>query len=271
MAGDAVLAVAGDWWLIRLWTAFARGLGQLWAGDPAASDAFREVEEVLAGAGVAEPNHTQWFGHAVHAHLLADRTGDAERVLGVLAPRAAAHPAAWPRFVLALGRARLAEHRGEPGVAIDGYRHALALLGDVDLPLQRSEAQLALGGALRRHGRPLESRAPLAEALAAAERCGAAPLAAAAAAELRLAGGRRRAASAHDRDRLTAAELRVARAAAAGYSNAEVARALHLSVNTVSTHLKRTYAKLGIAGRRQLAVTDLDAHAADGAPGPGDG
>lgn len=53
---------------------------------------------------------------------------------------------------------------------------------------------------------------------------------------------------------LTAAEQRVAQRAAAGASNPEIARELHIARTTVETHLKRAYAKLGIDGRRQLAA-----------------
>jgi LuxR family maltose regulon positive regulatory protein len=48
---------------------------------------------------------------------------------------------------------------------------------------------------------------------------------------------------------LTASELRVLRLVAEGYSNAEVARELVLSPNTVKSHLKRVYEKLGVRSR----------------------
>ena len=55
---------------------------------------------------------------------------------------------------------------------------------------------------------------------------------------------------------LTASELRAARLAAQGRSNAEVAQAVVVSLKTVETHLSHACAKLGLAGsgaRRQLA------------------
>lgn len=83
--------------------------------------------------------------------------------------------------------------------------------------------------------------------------------------ELHIAGGRRRAAG-EDPDALTAAELRVARLAADGLTNAEIARSLQLSPNTVATHLKRTYSKLGIRSRRELRDVELRAQPRAGEP-----
>lgn len=245
---------APEAWLIRLWAAFADGLAGLWAGDPAAAEHFTEVERVLDVAGIREPNHTQWLGHGVAAHLLAGDRAAARRLVADFEPVAAAHPSRWPRCVLALCRARIAEHEGEDDAALAGYAEALDALGDVDLPLQRAEVLLAHGRLLRRRGEAVVARPPLAEAARIAGAHGARPLEEVARLELRLAGGRRR--REHDRDRLTLSEQRVARMAAGGLSNAEIAAALQLSTNTVATHLRRVYAKLGVPGRRRL---DLDA------------
>ena len=53
---------------------------------------------------------------------------------------------------------------------------------------------------------------------------------------------------------LTAGELRVARAAATGASNREIADELFLSVKTIEMHLTRTYQKLAIRHRNQLVT-----------------
>ena len=247
-------------WFAKLWIAHVRGLGLLWDGDERASEVLLEAERVSDAAGIGNPNHIHWAGHAIAAHLLAGRDADAERLVGRLDERADALAVRWPRFAATLGRARLAERAGDDDAAEAAFRAAPEILDGVDLPLQRVEGLLAHGGFLRRHGRSVDSRAPLREAVRLAEECGARPLAEAAASELRLAGGRRRRSPA-DRDQLTAAELRVAREAAAGHTNAEIARRLHLSENTVETHLKRVFAKLEIRSRRQLAGRDLDADA----------
>jgi DNA-binding CsgD family transcriptional regulator len=53
---------------------------------------------------------------------------------------------------------------------------------------------------------------------------------------------------------LTSAERRVAGEVSRGLSNREVARCLFISQNTVESHLKHIYPKLGIHSRMQLAV-----------------
>ncbi|MEV4558260.1 LuxR C-terminal-related transcriptional regulator [Kitasatospora sp. NPDC049285] len=53
---------------------------------------------------------------------------------------------------------------------------------------------------------------------------------------------------------LTAREREIALLAAAGTSSKDIAAALQLSVRTVDNHLQRSYAKLGVTTRRELAV-----------------
>ena len=67
-----------------------------------------------------------------------------------------------------------------------------------------------------------------------------------------MAGGRPRRERRHGLDALTPGELRVARLAAEGRTNRQIAHALYVTVKTVETHLAHVYAKLGIS-RRQPA------------------
>jgi DNA-binding CsgD family transcriptional regulator len=57
---------------------------------------------------------------------------------------------------------------------------------------------------------------------------------------------------------LTRRENDVARRAAQGRSNREIADELSLSIRTVENHLQRVYDKLGLAGRRELSPVVLD-------------
>ncbi len=248
-------ADCGEQWFARVWLAHVRGLRLFWQGDRSASDQFLVAERLTEHAGVSEPCHVQWQAHAVAAHLAAGRVDDAVRVVEWVEEAAARLPCAWPSAAASLGRARLAVAQGDDVEADAQYGLALDKLKEAALPLFRAETLLSYGSYLRRQGRPADARSHLRHALEQAQRHGADHLAAAARAELLTAGGRRR--PRRDGAHLTPAERRVAEQAASGMSNTDIARALYLSVNTVETHLKRVFVKLGITSRRQLMAHDL--------------
>jgi DNA-binding CsgD family transcriptional regulator len=54
------------------------------------------------------------------------------------------------------------------------------------------------------------------------------------------------------RDALTASELRVARLAAEGMTNPQIAQALFITTKTAAVHLTHVYRKLGVSRRAQL-------------------
>ena len=137
---------------------------------------------------------------------------------------------------------------------------AAGLLEETPYVLDRAHALADLGSALRRSGRRSDGRRCLALALELAHECGAAPLTAMARAELRLAGGRTRAASPSQAVRLTPAEERVAVKAAGGLTNKQISHSLFITVKTVEWHLSQAYRKLGIGRRSDLthALSDAD-------------
>jgi DNA-binding CsgD family transcriptional regulator len=71
--------------------------------------------------------------------------------------------------------------------------------------------------------------------------------------ELIAAGAKPRRDAITGRDALTAGELRVARLAAEGLTNREIAQALFITTKTAKAHLGRVYRKLEITRRGQLA------------------
>jgi DNA-binding CsgD family transcriptional regulator len=139
---------------------------------------------------------------------------------------------------------------GQEGLAL--LRESVAALESSPALLERARSLAELGAALRRLGERAEARAPLARALELAARCGARPLAARAREELKAAGARPRRPWLTGVDALSPSELRVARLAAEGRSNREIAGELYVTLKAVEGHLARAYAKLGIQGRGQL-------------------
>ena len=125
---------------------------------------------------------------------------------------------------------------------------ALAEHARAEDPFQRARTLLVLGATQRRAKQRGAARATLAEALAAFERVGAPLWVEKARAELARIGGR-----APSGDELTVAERRIAELVAAGHTNREVAAALFITEHTVEAALTRTYRKLGIRSRGELA------------------
>jgi DNA-binding CsgD family transcriptional regulator len=119
--------------------------------------------------------------------------------------------------------------------------------------LQLGRSLVELGAALRRRGSRRDAREPLRRGLDLAVRCGAAPLAEHARQELFASGARPRRDAIAGRDALTPSEARIARLAAEGMTNREIAGSLFLSPKTVEMHIGRVYRKLGIDSRRMLA------------------
>jgi DNA-binding CsgD family transcriptional regulator len=127
-------------------------------------------------------------------------------------------------------------------------RESVAVLEHGPSRLEHARSLVALGGALRRGNRARDARSMLSAGLDLAIVCGAQRLTEEAQQELLAAGGRRRRRAEQGVESLTASELRVARLAANGLSNVEIAQSLFVSVKTVETHLAHVYGKFGLAG-----------------------
>jgi DNA-binding CsgD family transcriptional regulator len=125
-------------------------------------------------------------------------------------------------------------------------------------PFERSRMQLMLGSRLRRRKRIQEARELLRAAQAGFDNLGASLWVERARKELRAAGVASRAQAPAPWSSLSAQELQVARMAAEGLSNRQIAERLYLSHRTVASHLYRIFPKLGITSRAQLTVMSLD-------------
>jgi DNA-binding CsgD family transcriptional regulator len=142
----------------------------------------------------------------------------------------------------------------EPGVlGIGLLEQAVAHLRRSPARLEHALALLELGAATRRAGRRADARESLREALELARACGADAVTMRAHEELIAAGARPRRDPTQSRSNLTPSELRVARMAADGMTNREIAQALFLTENTIETHLRSVFRKLQLRSRSQLA------------------
>jgi len=143
--------------------------------------------------------------------------------------------------------------RIEGGDGLEDLNKAAELLGGIGARVDQARALVEVGASLAADGRREEARAPLHEGGDLARRLGADDTSERADFHLRRAGGRPRADREGVPGGLTPSELRVARLAARGLTNAEIAADLVVTAHTVRFHLGRAYRKLGVARREELA------------------
>jgi DNA-binding CsgD family transcriptional regulator len=141
---------------------------------------------------------------------------------------------------------------GERGVAL--LARAAEVLADAPRRLEYARAVVDLGAALRRANRRSQAREPLERGMEIAHRCAAIATVERAHAELLACGARPRRPVRTGVEALTPSELRVARLAASGLTNREIAQALFVTRPTVTTHLGAVYRKLDVNAREQLAA-----------------
>ncbi|MFD4322236.1 ATP-binding protein [Streptomyces sp. NPDC058548] len=141
----------------------------------------------------------------------------------------------------------------DPDEAEPYFRASLADPAASRWPFEHALAQLDFGEWLRRRRRSAEARPFLAAALETFERLDARPWTERATSELRAAGvSVADATSPSAATELTPQELHIARLAAEGLTNRDIAARLYLSPRTIGFHLSKVFPKLGITGRAQL-------------------
>lgn len=227
----------------------ARGRLRVATGDHAAAlDDLRAVGERVLTFGLSNVAMTPWRSSAsVALAALGERT---EAV--ALAGEELEHARVWGTArSVGIAQRALGTARGDRrGLALLG--DAVVTLADADSPVEHARALYELGASHRRRGARAEARDHLRQALDIAHRQGALALAQQAREELVVAGARPRRDALRGRDSLTSSELRVARLAAEGRTNNEIAQLLFITPRTVESHLTSSYSKLGIRTRRDL-------------------
>jgi DNA-binding CsgD family transcriptional regulator len=202
-----------------------------------------------AGSLASHVPHGLWVVmDLVEAAVRTQRPEEADR--HVRAMREADLAALSPRLaILAAASAAIA---ADDGHAPALFERALSLPTVDQWPFDAARVRLAYGERLRRTRVTTESRIHLQVALTAFQKLGAAPWASRAELELRATGATRMPSGARGADSLTPQELQIARLAASGLTNKQIAKRLYLSPRTVGGHLYQIFPKLGITTRAAL-------------------
>jgi ATP/maltotriose-dependent transcriptional regulator MalT len=234
----------------------ALGLAALTAGDLSGAVAnLQQAWDLSSRQGMNNPNVVPMAGDLAEALARVDEKHRCTPILNWLDESAQMTGLAYPRAVGCRARGILATDADQAQLLFAESLAALVKVGPI--AFEQARTLLCSGEAMRRNRRPAAAREPLHEALTLFESLGARPWAARARAELAASGVKdqrvRMAASAAMRlEELSPQELQVARIAARGQNNIEVAAALFVSRKTVEAHLTRVYRKLGIRSRTEL-------------------
>lgn len=132
------------------------------------------------------------------------------------------------------------------------FHRAIELLAHPKMSFELAKTQLLLGEWLRRQGRRIEARQQLQAAYEEFEALGIKHLAERARIEIAASGETARKRNYGTQDDLTPQEAQVARMAADGARNVEIAGRLYISPATVEYHLSKVYRKLGVDSRAKL-------------------
>ncbi len=241
-----------------------RALGVAALADGSYLQAFTQLRGLFSEDGTPLHNYASYLGvadlaaAAVRAGLRLEGCDVIERALSHL------HGTASPRLGQLIARAR--GLLADPANSEAHFGQPLAGPAGDQWPFERAQLRLDYGEWLRRRRRINDAKPVLTHALGTFQRLGARSSAQRAQAELR-ACGVAVTATAAGRDALadlTPQQRQIVRLASGGLTNRQIGDRLFLSPRTVSSHLYRSYPKLGVAGRNQLR--DVIARASTPAP-----
>jgi DNA-binding CsgD family transcriptional regulator len=184
----------------------------------------------------------------VEAGVRSGNNSVAAAALDRLDERARISGTPWAFGLLARSRALLAADDDAEAL----YMEAIEQLDGSPVAAESARAHLLYGEWLRRQKRRIDARRELRTAHQLFSTMGARAFEERARLELAATGAHARERSAVTALDLTPQESQIARLAARGDSNAEIASKLYISPNTVDYHLRKVYRKLALRSRRDL-------------------
>ena len=226
------------------------GLGQLWRLTALRHNAHGHYGEALAAARHAcEHEDVMAYSWAqvelIEAAVRGGRQDEAAAALDHLSERTQASGTEWALGIEARCRALLSDDESL-------YRESAERLARSRAAVELARSRLLYGEWLRRENRRIDAREQLRTAHQMFSRMGAAGFAERARRELSATGETVRKRTVETVDELTTQEAQVARLAAQGQTNPEIAALLYISPRTVEYHLHKVFSKLGISSRREL-------------------
>jgi DNA-binding CsgD family transcriptional regulator len=227
-----------------------------WAAAVLANGLGHYAEAMAAAEPVTEENYqplaTQLvLPELIEAAVRTGRTGIAREALDRLSAMTTIEGSDWAKGLEARSRALV----GEGPEAERCYAEAIERLGGTPLRPELARAHLVYGEWLRRENRRLDARQQLHAAYHLLDAIGAEAFAERARRELLATGEKVRKREVDTYSQLTPQEEHIVRLARDGRTNPEIAAELFISTRTVEWHLRKVFAKLGIASRRDLHNT----------------
>ncbi len=231
-------------------------------------DQLVAVGAELEQAGVCNPALVPWRADAAMALAALGEWEEAGRLAGenLRLARGIGAPRTTGNALRAMAAAS-----PDPADRTRWLGEALVVLEPSPARLETAHALVELGAVLVERGEKEEARGTLRRGATLASQCGAHHLVEVAGELLRAAGGRPRRLGAVGLASLTPAELRVVGLAAGGMTNQGIADTLYVTLKTVEGHLAKSYRKLGIESRRDLAGALAPAGGVGGGIGGGVG
>ena len=210
-------------------------------------------DAALAAVIPAEPFYTEAPAIWALTELIeaAVRCGDvrrAQRAFERVEETTRAAGTDWALGIEARMRALLSDDAG----AEELYQESITRLQRTSIRVQLARTHLLFGEWLRRKRRRLDAREELRTAHDLFKDFGVEAFAERAERELEATGEHARKRTVDTIDQLTPQESRIARLAAEGHTNRDIAARLFISANTVEYHLRKVFRKLDVKSRTQL-------------------
>jgi DNA-binding CsgD family transcriptional regulator len=229
-----------------------RALGVAALADGSYLEAFTQLRGLFSDDGAPLHNYASYLGMAdlAAAAVRAERRTEGRTVIEHALSRLEGRASARLEQLIARARGILAGPEG----AEAHFDKALCDPAGDQWPFERAQLRLDYAEWLRRRRRINDAKPVLAEALGTFRRLDARSWTQRAQAELRASGVAVTGAPG-ERDalgELTPQQRQIVRLASDGLTDREIGDRLFLSPRTVSSHLYRSYPKLGVAGRHQL-------------------